>query len=369
MSQTTTVTTDLSVTLPEASQLITSTWRQPGGHRMVIALLGEPGLGKSASGHRVAADIAPTLGVSPDRVIFANLSHWDTTDMGGIPDLSGDVARWKPPALFYALRAGTGPAILILDEAAGDLTLPMQNLLCRLVYDRCAGELALTDSLYLLLTGNRASDKSGANRLSTKLGNRMLQMTIRFSQTAWEAWAHTHGIGADILAFHRWKADTAPDNLGLTNPEDKAPSTAFGFDPSRSINPTPRAWAEMVNRIDRSLPPSLYLKALAGAVTLGPATEFVAFQQYFKELPPIHVIWQQPDAVPVPTSLQGQYALAIYAASHVDRDTFPALLTLGQRLHKDLSIPLVLAAQQRCPAVTQTAAFSQWAIAHQHLIF
>ena len=67
--------------------------------------------------------------------------------------------------------------------------------------------------------------------------------------------------------------------------------------------------------------------------------------------------------------MQGQYALAIYATSHVARDTFPALLQLGQRMHRDLSIPLVLAAQQRCPAVTQTTAFSQWAIAHQHLIF
>lgn len=363
------VTSDLSLTLPEAEQVIASTWRQPGGHRVVIALLGEPGVGKSAIAHTVSTELAPTLGVSPDRILFANLSHWDTTDMGGIPDLSGAVCQWKPPALFHALRAGTGPAILLLDEAAGDLTLPMQNLLCRLVYDRCAGELALTDTLYLVLTGNRTSDKSGATRLSTKLGNRLLQLTVRFSQPAWEAWAHTHGVGADILAFHRWKADTAPDNLGLVNPEDKAPSMGFSFDPSRSINPTPRAWAEVVNRIDRSLPSALYLKTLAGALTLGPATEFVAFQQYFKELPPIGVLWQQPEAVAIPASLQGQYALAIYAASHVDRETFPALLALGQRLHKDLSIPLVLAARQRCAAVTQTTAFSQWAIAHQHLLF
>lgn len=359
---------DISVTLPETFQTIASTWRRPGGHKTVFSLLGEPGMGKSALA-RSLDQLAPSLGISPERIVFANLSHWDTTDMGGIPDLSGDVCRWKPSALFHALRAGTGPALLILDEAAGDLSLPMQNLLCRLIYDGCAGELPLTDQLYIVLTGNRTSDKSGATRLSTKLGNRMVQLTIAFSQPAWEAWAHTAGVGADILAFHRWKSDTAPENLGLTNPADKAPSSAFGFDPNRAINPTPRAWAEMVDRIDRSLPPSLYLRVLAGCITLGPATEFVAFQQYFKELPPIDVIWQQPDAVPVPASLQGQYALAIYAASHVDRNTFPALLQLGQRLHKDLSIPLVLAAQQRCPAVTQTTAFSQWAMAHQHLIF
>lgn len=365
----TTVTNDLSLTLPEAKLAITSTWRQQDGHDVVISLLGEPGVGKSALAQQLAADVAPTLGVSPERIVFANLSHWDTTDMGGIPDLSGDVCQWKPSALFHALRAGTGPAILILDEAAGDLTMPMQNLLCRLVYDRCAGELRLTDQLYLVLTGNRVSDKSGANRLSTKLGNRLLQLTMRFSQPAWEQWAHQAGVGADILAFHRWKADTAPGNLGLTNPEDKAPSSAFGFDPSRSINPTPRSWTEIADRIDRSLSPSLYLRMLAGALTLGPATEFVAFQQYFKELPPIEVIWQQPEIVAIPASLQGQYALAIYAASYVGRETFPALLQLGHRLHRDLNIPLVMAAQQRCPAVTQTAEYGQWCRDNQHLIF
>ena len=363
-----TSTANPTVTLPTAAQIIASTWRQPGGHRVVISLLGPPGIGKSALAQQVETELAPSLGVTPDRIVFANLSHWDTTDMGGIPDLSGDVCQWKPPALFHALRAGTGPAILLLDEAAGDLSLPMQNLLCRLIYDRCAGELPLTDTLYLVLTGNRLEDKSGATRLSTKLGNRMLQLTVEFDQRAWEAWAHEHGVGADIIAFHRWKADTTAPAPPAGEP-DRRVSDAFGFDPNRAINPTPRAWAEMASRLDRSLPPATYLAALASCLTLGPATEFVAFQQYWKDLPAIEAVWANPVELPLPTALQGQYALALYVASLVQPGVATQFFTLVQRLPNMLRVPTVMAATKRCPGLVGTAAFSQWAIANPQILF
>ena len=60
---------------------------------------------------------------------------------------------------------------------------------------------------------------------------------------------------------------------------------------------------------------ALYLKALASCLTLGPATEFIAFQQYWKDLPTIEAVWANPTELPLPTALQGQYALALYVAS------------------------------------------------------
>jgi hypothetical protein len=354
-----TSTTNPTVTLPEAAQIIESTWTQPDGHRVVISLLGPPGIGKSGLTEPTSARLAPRLGVTPDRIFPINISHCDLYDIPGMPDISGDVVRWKPPVLFHALREGTGPAILIVDEAAGDLATQMQNILCRVCYDRCAGDLRLTDRLYILLTGNRVEDKSGATRLSTKLGNRMLQLTVAFDQPAWEAWAHEHGVGADIIAFHRWKADTT----------DGGTSSAFAFDANRSINPTPRAWAEMASRLDRSLPPATYLAALASCLTLGPATEFVAFQQYWKDLPAIEAVWANPTELPLPTALQGQYALAMYVASLVQPGVATQFFTLVQRLPNMLRVPTVMAATKRCPGLVGTAAYSQWAIANAHIMF
>jgi hypothetical protein len=358
MSMTQTAQTEtISVTLAEAADIITSTWRQPNGHEVVISLLGEPGIGKSALGQQVSRAIAPSLGIPYDRIKERNMSDMDTPDVRGLPDVSGDATCWKPDAFFRDLAAGTGPALLQIEEM-NDCSVPMQNLLCRLVRDRYAGDLRLTDPLYILLTGNRVSDKSGANRLSTKLGNRMLQLTVEFDQRGWEAWAHAHGVGADILAFHRWKADT-----------EGGRSSAIAFDPNRSINPTARAWAEMADRIDRRLPPTTYLKALAGAVGLGPATEFVAFQQYWKDLPSLDTLWASVAELTIPADLQGQYALALYAASAVTPEVMPAFVALSGRLTKTLTIPMMLAAQQRCPAIVSTTAYSQWAVQHAHLMF
>lgn len=353
-----TQTDSIAVTLPEAADIITSTWSQPKGHEVVIALLGEPGIGKSALGQQISRTIAPTLGVAPTRIKERNISDMDTPDVRGLPDVSADATCWKPDEFFKELAAGTGPALFQIEEMT-DCSLPMQNLLCRIVRDRYAGDLRLTDPLYILLTGNRTADKSGANRLSTKLGNRMLQLTIEFDQRAWEAWAHSQHVGPDILAFHRWKADT--DGTGR--------SSAIAFDPARTINPTARAWAEMADRIDRRLSPTTYLKALAGAVGLGPATEFVAFQQYWKDLPSLTDLWQHTAELTIPRDLQGQYALALYAASAVTPEVMPAFVQLSGRLTKTLAIPMMLAAQQRCPAIVSTHAYSQWAAQYAHLMF
>ena len=51
------------------------------------------------------------------------------------------------------------------------------------------------------------------------------------------------------------------------------------------------------------------------------------------------------------------------------RSVMPAFVALSGRLTKTLAIPMMLAAQQRCPAIVSTAAYSQWAVQHAHLMF
>lgn len=360
-----------TATLPEIAEIIRTTWTQPDrGHKQprktVFCLLGEPGIGKSSQGQQIRASLAPVLGVTPERSVMRNMSDMDVPDWRGLPDTTADATRWKPDEFFAHLREGTGPALLQLDEVS-DCNASQQNALCSIVLDGKAGDLHLTDHLYIILTGNLAAHKTGANRLSTKLGDRMSQFAVEFSQPAWEAWAHEHDIDPDIIAFHRWKADTTAPAPPAGEP-DRRVSDAFAFDPNRSINPTPRAW-ERASRFDRSLPPALYLKALASCLTLGPATEFIAFQQYWKDLPTIEAVWANPTELPLPTALQGQYALAMYVASLVQPGVATQFFTLVQRLPNMLRVPTVMAATTRCPGLVGTAAYSQWAIANAHIMF
>jgi len=354
----------LSVTINQAFEIIRSTWQQEGGWKIVFLLLGEPGIGKTALSLMLRnSDLPGRLGVSPDRCVEKNMSDAGVEDYRGLPDVSGDVTVWKPDAFFANLRHGTGPAIFAMSEVT-DCDGPLQNYLCRIIRDRMAGDLPLTERLFIVADGNRTFDKSGANRLSTKLGNRVIQLTIEFNQLEWEQWGHSAGVGADILAFHRWKADTS----GGSDPRTSV-SSAIGFDPNRSINPTARAWAELADSIDRSLPPATYLAALSACVTTGPATEFVAFQQYWKQLPETQTLWTKTAELPIPKELQGQYALALYAASLVTPDVMPAFVLLMDRLNKTFATPMMISASRRCPAIVNTVAYGQWAIKNKHVNF
>jgi len=140
------------------------------GNKLVPYIEGKPGGGKSSLGR----DIIKTLGINPERVTEFNPSLRDPVDIMGVPRTEADVAKWIPMPEFYRIRDDrTDQPCALLIEELSDAPIPMQNPMCRVILDRYAGELKLHSKLFIIATGNRTQDKSGANRMSTKLGNRM----------------------------------------------------------------------------------------------------------------------------------------------------------------------------------------------------
>jgi hypothetical protein len=123
------------------------------------------------TGRRItlSRDIIKSLGIPPERTVEFNASLREPSDILGIPFKSLDAShsQWLPPEEMYSLRAGTGRCALILEEYS-DGIMAMQNALCRVILDRHAGQMPLSKELYIIGTGNRTEDKSGANRVSTK---------------------------------------------------------------------------------------------------------------------------------------------------------------------------------------------------------
>lgn len=301
--------------------------KAPKGNHTTILVTGAPGGGKSACQMKAARVLAEEKGIPPERIVVFNPSLRDPVDIMGIPFKSedGTHSRWLPPEEFWNLRDGVGPCILVLEELS-DAPMAMQNPLCRVILDRYAGNLKLSDELIILANGNRVEDRSGANRLSTKLANRLCILEFKESVDDWVSWAKTDGdIKQEVITFIQYRPNLLSD-----------------FDPKRSVNPTPRAW-ESVSRVpefDDDPDGFLYFSYVAGLVGEGAAHEYCAYRKIWRSLPDFDKLLADPEKYEVPTDLAVLYATVLKLVSTITNKTpakdVDAALTYINRVAPDL---------------------------------
>lgn len=263
----------------------------PNGHKVVPFITGKPGGGKSSVAREIAKELQVIHNIPDSRVVEFNPSLREPTDILGLPQINGDHSKWLPPEEFYSIRKGTGPAVLIIEELS-DATMDMQNPLCRVILDRHAGQMPLTDELYIIASGNRTEDKSGAQRLSTKLANRMRELPFEESLDDWIDWAIQNNVDPVLRAFLKWR-----------------PELLSSFDPTKRANATPRSW-EDVSRVPTSMESHLFFEHVRGSVGEGPAVEYCGFRKIYEDLPDIDVILKGPAAAEVPNGANVLYALS-----------------------------------------------------------
>lgn len=310
----------------------------PNGHKIVPFILGAPGGGKSACAREVVA----SLDIPSSRVIEFTASLRDPVDVLGTPNNTGDYTRWVPPEEFYRIRAGQGPSALILEELS-DAPIPMQNALCGVIYDRRAGQLELSDQLYIIATGNRTEDKSGANRITSKLANRTRRFDFQENLEDWTEWALDNDIDPVLIQFLRFR-----------------PGLLSEFDPNRFANPTPRAW-ERVNFIPASLPAELFYDNVAGEVGEGAAAEYTGFRRIYMGLPSIDAILLDPSNADVPADPATLYALTGALARKSTKDNFDRVSKYLQRLSPEFNVMATKDAIKLQPAIKTSRSFIEWA--------
>ena len=323
-----------------------------GGNKVVPLIVGKPGGGKSSVAREIAHELAQAHGIPTERIIEFNPSLREPSDILGLPDLSGEYSRWVPPKEFYDIRQGTGAAILIIEELT-DAMMDMQNPLCRIILDRHAGQMALTNELFIIASGNRTEDKSGASRLSTKLANRMRMLQFEENLADWIDWALGAGINPAIIGFLRWKPNLLSD-----------------FDPNRSCNPTPRSW-EDVSRIPLTLSKSVYREHVTGAIGEGAATEFMSFLRIMNNLPDYDRIKTHPEEAAIPRDPATMYALAVRIAEDINEKNAPAYFKYTARCTPEFEV-LILRSIKKAKgksAVQKSATFHERILARSKDIF
>jgi hypothetical protein len=316
---------------------VLSQFQVDGGNAIVPFILGAPGGGKSAC----ARDIVQSLGI--ENVVEFTASLRDPVDVLGVPNNTGEYTRWVPPQEFYQLRKGVGRSALILEELS-DAPVPMQNALCGVIYDRRAGNLMLEqDELFIIATGNRTEDKSGANRITSKLANRTRRFDFVENVDDWTEWALDNDIDPVLIQFLRFR-----------------PGLLSDFDPNRFANPTPRAW-ERVNLIPDSLDAALFFDNCAGEVGEGAAAEFTGFRRIYMSLPDVDSILLDPANAAVPQDPATLYALTGALARKSTKDNFDRVSKYLSRMSPEFNVMATKDAIKLQPTIKHSRAFVEWA--------
>lgn len=315
---------------------IVEQFKAPSGNKVVPFIIGRPGGGKSAC----ARDVVRTLGF--ENVIEFTASLRDPVDVLGTPSNSGEYTRWVPPAEFYQLRKGQGRCALILEELS-DAPVPMQNALCGIIYDRRAGNLELSDELYIVATGNSTEDKSGANRITSKLANRTRRFDFQENIDDWTEWALDNDMDPVLIQFLRFR-----------------PGLLSDFDANRFANPTPRAW-ERVNLIPASLDSGLFFDNVAGEVGEGAAAEYTGFRRIYMSLPDVDSILLDPAGADVPQDPATLYALTGALARKSTKDNFDRVSKYLSRMSPEFNVMATKDAIKLQPTIKHSRAFVEWA--------
>lgn len=320
-------------------------------NRVAVLLKGPPGGGKSALAFDIGDEGIPRKpGGNPvpfDNVVVFNASLRDPVDMMGTPRNTGVVTEWVPPKELHILSKGRN---LFVIEELTDCATPMQNGLCCIIYDKKLNDLVLSPETFIIATGNRTQDKSGAQRLTTKLANRMRIFDFDPNLDDWCDWALGKGISPIMIQFLRFK-----------------PNLLLDFSPDRELNPTPRSW-ERASLVPEELPDELFFASIAGDVGEGAAAEYTGFRRIYLNLPDIDSIIMEPKKAKVPTDPATLYALSGALAHRVSKDNFDRVTQYTERMPPDFQVMCVNDAMKLCPDIKKTKAFVEFAVKNSNLL-
>jgi len=309
--------------------------RFKAGIKRALLVEGPPGLGKTQIPEQVARD----LGIGYMIIHTPLLQAEDY----GFPVVSADrkdvnflVSKDKFP-IEGSNCPDTG--IFTLDEFP-QADNSIQKILANVVQEREIHGHKLKPGWMIVATGNRTTDRAGANRILSHLGNKITRVELETSIDDWTRWALQNNVRPEVIAFLRFKT-------ALLN----------GFDPQAECNPTPRSW---VNGVSASLgvtPAELEFEVFKGDVGEGAAAEFLSFLKICRHLPNPDVIMLNPSKAAVPKEPNVLYALCSTLAHRATPDNFGRILTYVERMDAEFTMLFVRDALALCPDIQNSADF------------
>lgn len=302
---------------------------------MPVLALGKPGTGKTEIGVQIAQEL------KCDRVFMWKPSHHDSIDFVGtpVPEVISGVkvtTFYQPQELLPALVSGE-TVMIIVDEIT-DAPVAVQNVLCGFIHERRILNWKVPEGciLHIYATGNRVRDRSGANKLETKLGNRIAIFEVE--PTLDEFIDHTlqNNWDLSLVTFLKTRGnepiDTGRPNLTFFN----------NFDPTTEapVYATLRSW-NRVSDLLKSAPSnsatlSMSISALVGNA---PTQGYMAFKDVWGKMPNIDDLIANPDKYnPEGFDYQVQWAITISLISRANKVNIGNIITFLEKSNNEHSI-------------------------------
>jgi hypothetical protein len=309
-----------------------------------ICIEGSPGGGKTTIVHEVAKEMdvpcierhMPTMLVEDFGILF--------------PDGS-DQLKYKLPDWFPIKGKAPERGILLFDDR-NQANADLQKVLANICQARTLHGTPMPDGWMVISTGNRQTDRAGANRVLGHLRNRETVYELDTHLDDWTSWAITNGVKPEVVAFIRFR-----------------PNLLHDYDPQRDQNATPRSWVEGVSDVLGTVPAEAEYESFKGAVGEGAAAEFVGFVKIFRTLPNPDAILLNPTTSDVPKDPATLYALSGALADRATESNMERVCTYAERMGGDFSVLTVSYAARKKPELTNTQAFTKWSLAHQDILF
>ncbi len=299
-----------------------------------------PGIGKT----QICGQVARSLKIG-FKAIHAPLLQPEDYGMPVIHGAKKDLLKFVVSAEKFPLEGSdcADEGIFLIDELS-QADQAAQKILANLVQEREIHGQRIKDGWTIVCTGNKVTDRAGANRILGHLSNRLTRVELEVSLDDWSQWALENDVKTEVVAFIRFRPHL------LTN-----------YDGKNEINATPRAWVEGVSARLGVIPSSLELPVFSGDVGEGPASELLAFLKIFRNLPNPDQVLMNPTKAEVPRDAATKYAICGALVARATEVNFGRALTYVKRLDAEFSVLFIKDAIAKCEDIQQTREYINWA--------
>ncbi len=312
------------------------------GRRVLIK--GKPGIGKSDIVAQAAAEIGADLLISHPAIS-------DPTDYKGMPAmLANGRAEFVPFGDLTRLIEASKLTIAFLDDI-GQAAPAVQAALMQLVLARRVNGHKISDHVVFCGATNDTSHMASVSGMIEPLKSRWDTIVeLEVSLDDFSTWWLSKLYPVEPLAYLRFR-----------------PAHLSDFKPTRELrnSPSPRGWASIAHWMMIGVKD---IEVYSGAIGEGVATEFFGFLDMFQKLPNLDQIILDPDSVEVPDSPSALFAIAGGLARKATAANFDRVTRYTARMPVEFDIVCTRDAVRLDKTITNSAAFTQWAVKHSEVL-